>query len=211
MPMEGETGQLAPHYTRAGLGKGLPMHPCPCGLPWGWMGQWGCAPLNPWNPQGQGCSPKGTWEQPLHSPGLTLTASHLCHRATMCWRMRTPLPHRKTVKGPGLLLSPHFQLTVTASGGCCAIPSSPAAIRESPGGLCGPWNQGNISHSGDTHRGAEHQWVGGASQPRVPQRSQCGTWTTDGVQDPVGFPMSQMGKRLLSLCFFPHQGLFSNL
>lgn len=68
MPMEGETGQLAPHYPRAGLGKGLPMHPCPCRLPWGWMGQWGCAPLNPWNPQGQGCSPKGTWEQPLAQP-----------------------------------------------------------------------------------------------------------------------------------------------
>lgn len=207
-PWRGKLGSW--HHITPGLGWG---RGCPCiHVPAGCPGDgWGSGAVPHWIhgiPRARDVPPKGPGNSPWHSPGLTLTASCLCHRATMCWRMRTPLLHRKTVKGPGLLLSPCFQLTVTASRGCRAVPSSPEAIRESPGGL---WNQGNISHSKDTHGGAENQWVGGARQPWVPQRAQCGTWSTDGVQDPVGFPISQKGKRLLSLCFFPCQGLFSNL
>lgn len=95
-----------PHPPRAGMG-----------LPWGWTGRWGC-PLS-WiiflvhrNPWGQGCPPKRHRDSPVGL--LTRAASHLCHRATMCWRMRMLLPRRKTVKSPGLLsLFFCFQFGVT--------------------------------------------------------------------------------------------------
>lgn len=82
-----------------------------------------------------------------------------------------PLPPRKTVKGPGLFLSPCFRFGVT--GGqpserqmLCRpqLPCMLAAIRESPGCLHGHQGWESICHSGATHGWVEHQWVGG-SQP----------------------------------------------
>lgn len=114
-------GRLSPRSPRAGLGKGLPMHPCPCGAALGVDEAVGLSPTQDHlpgprkPPRGQGCSPKGIRGQPpawcWDAVGLLmLTVSCLCHRATMCWRTRTPLPRRKTVKGPGSLLSPSLSV-----------------------------------------------------------------------------------------------------
>lgn len=116
----------------------------------GWGSQWGC-PLSRiiflvyGNPQGQGHSPKETQGQTpawCQDPAglLTLAASRLCRRAMTCWRMRTPLPRRKMVKGPGRCCPLAFKFGVT--GGqpsewqmLCwpQLPCLLAAIGESPG------------------------------------------------------------------------------
>ena len=136
-------------------GKGLPTHPrslrsCPGG---GWGSGAVPYPGSPsWStddPPGPGTFPRGTrgqhlaWHWDAAGP-LTLAASRLCLRATTCWRTRTPLPRRKTVKGPGPLLSPRFLFSVTSGQLsewqmlCCPqLPCLPAAVGESPGCLRG--------------------------------------------------------------------------
>lgn len=61
-PWRGKLGSW--HHIPPGLGWGMgcPHIHVPAGCP---GDGWGSAPPNPWNPLGQRCSPKGTWEQPL--------------------------------------------------------------------------------------------------------------------------------------------------
>ena len=64
-PWRGKLGSWHRIPLGLGWGRGCPGIHVPAGLPWGWMGQWGC-PLSRiiflvhGNPRGQGCSPKGT-------------------------------------------------------------------------------------------------------------------------------------------------------
>lgn len=128
--------------------------------------------------------PKGPRDRqpPAWCSELTLAVSRLCCRATTCWRTRTPLPRRKTVKGPGLLLSPGFRFGVT--GGqpsewqtLChlQLPCLLAVIGETPGCLRGHQGWESIRHSGDHPQGGLNtSGLGEASQPRGPRRAWCG-------------------------------------
>lgn len=118
----------------------------------------------------------------------------------MCWRMRTPLPRRKTVKGPRLSLSPRFQFGVTYRQLskwqmlCCPqLSCLPAAIKGELwvtlralglGKHLSWWGElrsrgwGKVSHGDPSEWGAEPAVAAG--------------------QDLLVLPVSQVGKRLLA-------------
>lgn len=146
--------------------------------------------------------PQRDLEKPLAQPWANTRCLSLCHRATMCWRTRTPLPHRKTVKGPGSLLSPRFQLTVTVSGRCCAVPSSPLPS----GRALGDPGVRGASVTAGTPTGAEHRGWGsqaatGTRELSVGHGAGHG-WFFRGA-GPSGFSKEPNEKEAsLSLCVF---------
>lgn len=209
-PWRGKLGSW--HRIPPGLGWG---RGCPCiHVPaLGMDGAVGLCPTDspdPWNPQGQGCSPKGTWEQPLAQPRANTRCLSPVPQGNDVLEDEDASPTQEDGKRPWVVVVPSLSARCHRERGCCAVPSSPAAIRESPGGLRGHWRQGNIRHSRDTHGWAEHQRVGGASQARGPRELSVGRGAV-GVQDPMVFPTSQVGKRLLSLCVFSLAKVFSEI